>query len=98
MNHYNPYSGKRKGERYVKLTKAERDSIERVLNIASDIAGSRHTNPALDVRCANIESDVGYLLGEINEANEISLLSKEANEENVKAREVNKELAKAAVK
>lgn len=74
MQHHNPYSGKRKGERYVKLDKVERDSLERVANVAADIGGSRHASKELKMGCVDLNIQAKYLLDRINEANEISLL------------------------
>lgn len=79
MQHHNPYSGKRKGEHYVKLTQVEKDSLERTAAIVADISDSRHTNEDLAATCIQIAADVSSLLRKVNDSNEISLLTDAAD-------------------
>jgi len=95
MVHYSPYSGKRKGEHYVKLAQVEKDSLERLENIAADIAGSRHTDDKLKGLCERLAENASALRKKINKANELSLLSKEADEQLIKSRDANKAFSKA---
>lgn len=95
MIHYSPYSGKRKGEHYVKLAQVEKDSLDRVQNIAADIAGSRHTTDLLKGLCERLSENASDLIKKINEDNEISLLSKVENEQVVESRDANKAFSKA---
>lgn len=94
MIHYNPYSGKRKGEHYVKMTVAERESFVRVKHIVDDIAASNHTHEKFRVLAVRVSTDVLFLLGELNQANEISLLTKAEDEALAKSREANKKFSK----
>lgn len=95
MVHYNPYSGKRKGEHYVKLAKVEIDSLDRIQNIAADIAGSRHTTALLKGLCERLSENASDLIKKINEDNEISLLSKVDDQQVAQSRTANKEFSKA---